>query len=401
MKNITYLIIIFIVGILLSTGCSKMDDSYDQYVVPGGIVYPGIAVLPKVYSGHNRVKISWIKSVDPSVIYANLMYNNYNDTLKVDMSSTDTDTISCIIDDLAENTYTFFIRTYDDKGNVSVPVECFGTVYGDNYKSTLKNRSIESFASEIITWGDADLTKGVNVGMEIKYTDAYSVEHILSYNVADGVSKLENWDASIKFEYRTLYIPDSTSIDTFYTDYEPLPPMIDQEISKKNWVYVPFDGAQGQAVFGSNKPSHLWNNNVSFGDVFACDDGLQLPVWFTVDFGEKVILSRFKLWHRPNREYNSMKYFEIWGSNDPPLDGSFDNWILLGSFESFKPSGLPAGSVSSEDRAYASGTGADFKFKSGLPAVRYWRLVDVDGWTTGSSVMQYSEISFWGQPVTE
>jgi len=180
-----------------------------------------------------------------------------------------------------------------------------------------------------------------------------------------------------------------------------LTPMYEQEISKKNWEYVPFDGAQGQAVFGVNIPSHLWNNNVSFGDVFACDGNLQLPIWFSVDFGEKVVLSRFKLWHRPSREYNSMKYFEVWGTNAPSLDGSFDNWILLGSFESFKPSGLPVGTVSPEDRAYASGTGADFEFKPGLPAVRYWRLVDIDGWTSGNSTMQYSEISFWGQPVTE
>jgi hypothetical protein len=48
--------------------------------------------------------------------------------------------------------------------------------------------------------------------------------------------------------------------------------------------------------------------------------------------------------------------FELWGSDDPPLDGSWDNWYLLGKWEVFKPSGYgdgrDVGPITAENQDY-------------------------------------------------
>ncbi len=58
----------------------------------------------------------------------------------------------------------------------------------------------------------------------------------------------------------------------------------------------------------------------------------------------------------------TLREFEIWGSNNPNADGSWASWDSIGTFESFKPSGLPLGQVSAEDIQFARVDGEDFDF---------------------------------------
>ncbi|MDN3665161.1 DUF5126 domain-containing protein [Algibacter miyuki] len=174
-----------------------------------------------------------------------------------------------------------------------------------------------------------------------------------------------------------------------------LTPLYEEEILKDKWEWTPLPGdAQYNATY---TPVYLYDNKVAKGNLLAAEDQ-PIPHAYTFDFGESIILSRMKLWHRPGYEYvEAPRYIEIWGTNDPSLDGSWDNWELLGAFESFKPSGLPLGTKSPEDITYASSLGEDFEFEVGLPAIRYFRLKTIEAWVPGSGKVQISEISFWGQ----
>ena len=70
-----------------------------------------------------------------------------------------------------------------------------------------------------------------------------------------------------------------------------------------------------------------------------------IPQWFTFDLGVKARLSRFKFHHQYNTAHyvaGDPKVMEVYGSNNPNPDGSWDSWIL-GTFESIKPSGLASG----------------------------------------------------------
>ena len=81
--------------------CKEIDDSFKDFVVPGGIVYPQKVVNPMVNSGYQRIKISWLRGADPSVTKARIFWNNYNDSIEVIIPPVG-DTISVIINDLPE-----------------------------------------------------------------------------------------------------------------------------------------------------------------------------------------------------------------------------------------------------------------------------------------------------------
>ncbi|MFC7524253.1 DUF5000 domain-containing lipoprotein [Parapedobacter sp. GCM10030251] len=143
----------------------------------------------------------------------------------------------------------------------------------------------------------------------------------------------------------------------------------------------------------------IWDDSQSEND-FVTVPGHGLPQWFTFDLKATVQLSRLVLFKRlsANFLYNSgaVKRWEIYGSNNPNPDGSFDDsWVLLGECESIKPSGLPAGENTEEDRAYAA-AGEEFLFPEDVPPVRYLRWKTLENWGNVSHV-NITEIDVYGQ----
>ncbi len=93
-----------------------------------------------------------------------------------------------------------------------------------------------------------------------------------------------------------------------------------------------------------------------------------------------------------------MKEWEVWGRADKPdQSGSWDGWTLLTTCESYKPSGLPVGQFSNEDKEYAS-AGEEFVFPADVPAVRYIRFKALSTFT-GVKFIHLMEVTFYGKPV--
>lgn len=129
-------------------------------------------------------------------------------------------------------------------------------------------------------------------------------------------------------------------------------------------------------------------------------DAARMPQWFTYDMGVKAKLSRLTWFMREGSNYYSLhnpRVIEIYGSNNPDPDGSWDNWELLVSYEQIKPSGLPMGQLSAEDQA-AAAAGETVVFPLDVPEVRYIRWKTLSNWSGGTYV-NFNEIMMWGAPV--
>src|SRR5690606_17701764 len=103
------------------------------------------------------------------------------------------------------------------------------------------------------------------------------------------------------------------------------------------------------------------------------NDGSGRPHWFTFDMGVEASLSQLRIWQRSISEENllfnnaNMRLFEVWGSNDPNPNGSWDSWTKLLDGTSIKPSGLPMGQLADVDRQQVQ-NGEVFTFPANTPS---------------------------------
>lgn len=191
--------------------------------------------------------------------------------------------------------------------------------------------------------------------------------------------------------------------DTLYAD---LTPVFEQMLDKTKFKVINLPGNTHEGHI-SSAVEKLWDGVTgnAGGNIFHTKPGTGIPQWFNFDMGASTVLSRFKFFHRlagssgsgSDGQYNSgdIKAFEVWGSNDPDKDGGWENWSLLGSFTSEKPSGQPIGTCTAEDIQFACVDGEDFEFPIGIPAVRYLRFKITQVWGEVSYIYA-AEYTFWG-----
>lgn len=183
--------------------------------------------------------------------------------------------------------------------------------------------------------------------------------------------------------------------DTVFTE---LVPLFEEKLDKTKFreVNLPTDTYQQHCCGGGMTDlwDKVWNNG---NNTLHTKPNTGIPQWFTFDLGSKARLSRFKIHHRSGGAYKAgdPKVFEIWGSNAPAQDGSWDSWTKLGTFESIKPSGEET--PTAEDIEYATVIGQDFEFPNpeNAPAVRYLRFKTTENWG-GVTYIYLSELTFWG-----
>lgn len=136
-------------------------------------------------------------------------------------------------------------------------------------------------------------------------------------------------------------------------------------------------------------------NNLS--GFYHSGDAARMPQWFTFDMGVTAKLSRLNWYMRDQYFYalHNPREVEIWGSNNPNPDGSFDaSWTLLVKHTQIKPSGLPEGQLSQADMD-AAHAGETVTFPLDVPKVRYIRFKTLKNWSNGTYVNFY-ELSLWG-----
>lgn len=192
-----------------------------------------------------------------------------------------------------------------------------------------------------------------------------------------------------------------------------LTPIYEEEIAKNGWRDVrglypvpqvgilPVSGnpmVEGVDYSGAYPITNMWDGNV--GNFFHTKSGFQLPVWVPFDLGESIKLSRYKIWQRQVAggyfSHGNPHEWEIWGTNTPEDPNS---WVMLAHEIMVKPSGLPIGQNSADDRAIAA-AGMEYDFALDAPPVRYLAWKQVDNWASIQGEVGFlhiNELSLWGQ----
>lgn len=182
-----------------------------------------------------------------------------------------------------------------------------------------------------------------------------------------------------------------------------LTPKFEIEIPKNLWTNLDLPNDQKGVADPAFKVEYIWDGKwASLGNqCYASPNASVLPQSLTIDLKQKVLMSRIKAHQAPNTHIyvgSAFKTFELWGSNAPNPDGSWDSWQKLGTFRSFKPSGLPLGQMSDQDRNYANFLGEDFDFDTPPPAVRYIRWKTTETYSSTGQVV-IAELRLFGQIV--
>lgn len=181
-------------------------------------------------------------------------------------------------------------------------------------------------------------------------------------------------------------------------------------------------------IFPEDNNTNLggWNFEKMFDDVTGVDNngwhvqknGSGHGVYFTVDLGHKVSLTRYMMWQRgggwPYRQ-NNARHWEVYGLVGEPNDvyaqhsqndqdywanGFRDdsaNWIHLMHCITPKPSGYDNYDITSADIEYAN-MGHEYIFDENAPAVRYLRFTIDETWG-GGDLFNCNELSFYGKIV--
>ncbi|QEM11710.1 DUF4998 domain-containing protein [Mucilaginibacter rubeus] len=306
-------------------GCQKDHaKDYKKFLGDHEVVYTGAAQGAIVQSGNLRLGLKWKASSDPSIVKYVVYYNNNADSVVVNTDSK-TDSVSTVINNLAEYTYSFTIYSFDAKGNKSIPYEVNNAkVYGPIYTATLLNRGYD--ATTPYTFTDDGYLKlnfitpdTINVGTTISYTDknGESVQKVLS---GDSTSiTIKDYRIGTPITYNSSYIPVRNALDVFKAQKNDVFPTINSIIQcdKSLFKESPLPNDMG-LYSGDTKVSNLWNGSTTpqaYPNIFHSDDHDYLPRTITFDMG-RVYKHLTSIEEIGRNCCNNPDDFEVWGITD-------------------------------------------------------------------------------------
>lgn len=370
--------------------CGNMDDTYKQFIVPEGVVYTQKTKNAKAFSGFKRIKLTWLKPVDPNVIKTRIYWNNYTDSVEFN-TPTGIDTINYILN-IPEGFYSFYLKNWDADGNSSVPVEVQARSYGELFMESLTNRSIKNALISQnklnIRWNDADLYNG-SIGQEFYYIDNAGNEKKLFLPASESSTILSDYKTGTDLKYRTLFLADTTCIDTLKTD-------LTVYVSSK--ILIQFDKSKFKEVWLDNDSRaredwgwylrNIWDGRTNSDPGYHSYDILPSPVHVTFDTNTTMSLKQMRMWQRTDwgvaYSGGNPKTFSVWGSNNPTQDGSWNAWTKLSDFVS-ETHNLTEGEL--------------FNFPEELPAFRYYRIEVYTVWGANNpaqKAVSIMEIELYG-----
>lgn len=356
---------------------------------------PASLIDPKVENLPGAAKISYNLPEDKSLLYVKAVYQIKPGVIKEAKSSYYSS--SLLVDgfgDTQEHEVKLYSVGRNDKLSdpVTVKVNPLIPPVLDAFNSvaikedwggisfTFMNNSEANLAIEVLTKDSLDNWVSAETFYTKMKTGKFAVRGYESVKRMFGISIRDRWN---------------NRSDTISGEYLPwYEVLLDKSKFKK--VTLPTDYNLG---YGGNNLENIWNNKFGIPD-YVSTPGYGLPQWFTFDLGVTAKLSRIRVHLRTATGYlynsGAVKTWELWGSNNPNPDGSWDSWTLLRKCQSIKPSGLPAGQVTNEDLVYAT-AGEEFSFEN-IPNVRYIRWKTLANWG-GVTHANLDEIYVYGQPV--
>jgi hypothetical protein len=314
MKKVIYLIIIVLTAGYFSS-CKDMDSTYKEFLVPNGLTYPQKPDSLKIYAGFNTLRLTWLKSKDPSIVRAEIYWNNYSDTLKVNIPDNQ-DTIAVDIPVNDENTYTFHVKTFDADGNVSIPAEVSGAAYGDNYVLGTTDRTVASALRDAdyngtITWNGRTTDLAYS---EVRYTTSSGEKRIVRIAPEENILNCPDAKSGELLEYRSVFLPPKgiSVVEKEWVTYEY---SFLYKYPRNTWTAAAKNGNHNWGDGGGGQPALILDGNIATG--WHSHTGSALPQCMVVDMKEP--LSVYQIILRPPTNVNWCYWndIEIYFSDTP------------------------------------------------------------------------------------
>lgn len=190
-----------------------------------------------------------------------------------------------------------------------------------------------------------------------------------------------------------------------YSDtlFVPLTPIFEKMLPKSEWSnYVLPKDAEILSNGGRTDVPYIYDGDFHPGwprCLFTLEQAGS-PQMVTLDLGKAHIFSRMQV--NPYKELGNNYYvrgnvkdFEIWGANNPNVNGSLDaSWTKLVTCHVAKPSGSPYATETTADQTLAY-NGWQFDFPVSQNAYRYIRIRSLSNWQ-GSYFINIAEFTLWG-----
>src|SRR5690606_113567 len=133
-----------------------------------------------------------------------------------------------------EKNYTFeLVTTNAELGNRGIPLEVNTRVYGENFQESLLNRKVQFAIREAInsplriSWHGAVEN---SVGINIIYQNNLGAEVNMTIPAEESLTVLPDYKEGLRF--RTVFLPEPTAVDEFYTGFRDISQLVEIPISK-------------------------------------------------------------------------------------------------------------------------------------------------------------------------
>jgi len=258
MKNNLKISILLLVVVFVSS-CNDMNDSINKFMKDGERLYMGVPDSVKTFAGKNRFLVLFILN-DTRVDTLALYWNQKADSCLIPITSHSLDSVYKVVigaDAFPEgNAVLQFVSKSKGKYK-SMTVEKSVNVYGNRYQAKLVSRYFNNAASNkylkspedalVLSFGSA--TNSSDVGVKVRYfSKIFGAEKdtlISSLSINKALAAAKNINSSALYgyikipyvdydkitkpvTYKTMYLPEPTAIDTFYTKSDTIKTIIIQ-----------------------------------------------------------------------------------------------------------------------------------------------------------------------------
>jgi hypothetical protein len=359
---------------------------------------PGEVMNIEVESLAGAAKISYSLPSDPDLLYVEAVYKTSSGKKMEFKSSYYTNFL--IVEGFADTTtHEVTLRTVDRSGNYSSSVTVPVTPKTPPVVATYQSLSIKpDFGGVVINFKNetkADLAIVVmtpdSTGKMAVAKTYYTSRDSAGFSVRGFASEPRKFNVYVRDRWNNV----SDVLE------EELIPIFEVQLDKSKFQPLELPGDSPCTSWGGAMP-YVWDGRVT-GDIagFGLHTGnasTTVPKVITFDLGVEAQLSRFSLQTVADDRHwfndVSPRRYEVWGALEPAADGSFNGWTKLLSITNIKPSGLPIGLFTDDDRA-AGLIGDEANFPTDIPKVRYIRIRCLENWS-GNTNMVFSEVTFWG-----
>ena len=378
---------------ILFCGCTKLV----QQPLVKDKTNPGELTNIHVVNTPGAAKITYTLPNDDDLLYVQANYSLQSGEKRVVKSSLYTNFV--LIEGFADTMeHSIELFAVDKSENKSNPVQI---------KVQPKSPPIQSVFKSIKVQSDFG---GINIHFENPLENEYVVNTFILDSTGEWIRYDRLYTKAKERDYSIRGLPSKQTVfgivvtdkwgNNTDTLQKVLTPIYEEELDKKQWTLITTLPSDFLKLYNANSAlTNLWDG-LNNGPYASTDRNTSiLPSSFTIDLGQQYKLSRMKLFQYLDPDlghaflYANIRKCEIWGSNN--LSDNWDNWTLLLQCESTKPSGLPYGEATAEDKAYAA-AGEDYSFPLNTPSVRYIRVKVFETWQK-NNYFYFDEITLWGQ----